>query len=99
MKEFLACILNIGIIKKPTTASYWSPLFPSHPMVSENVYKTSLFPLRQHRRIVRNNVFRQNGYNDRQISNALDPLPRTSQPKEEPNPAGSIFNRISQVLS
>jgi hypothetical protein len=26
MKGFLACILNMGIIKKPTIASYWSTL-------------------------------------------------------------------------
>jgi hypothetical protein len=26
MNRFLACIINMGIIKKPTTASYWSTL-------------------------------------------------------------------------
>jgi hypothetical protein len=46
MKGFLACILNMGIIKKPTVASYWSFLCSkAHPMIWENVYLASLFPL------------------------------------------------------
>jgi hypothetical protein len=31
IKGFLACTLNMGIIKKPTIASYWSTLFPKAP--------------------------------------------------------------------
>jgi hypothetical protein len=36
MKGFLTCLLNMGIIKKPTILVH--SLFPSHIMVWENVY-------------------------------------------------------------
>jgi hypothetical protein len=46
MKRFLACILNMVIIKKPTICTILvHSLVPSHPMICENVYQASLFLL------------------------------------------------------
>jgi hypothetical protein len=50
-------------------------------------------------------VFRQNGYNDRQIHRVLNRRPNISHPEDNPDSVaflpyvGSIFNRISRVLS
>jgi hypothetical protein len=50
-------------------------------------------------------VFRQNGYNDRQIHRVLNRRPNISQPEDNPDSVaflsyvGTIFNRISRVLS
>jgi hypothetical protein len=50
-------------------------------------------------------IFRQNGYTDRQIRRALSLPPRVLQPDEKSDSValllyvGSIFNRISRVLS
>jgi hypothetical protein len=50
-------------------------------------------------------VFKQNGYNDRQIHRALNRCPHLPQPDNEPNSVaflpffGIIFNRISRVLA
>jgi hypothetical protein len=50
-------------------------------------------------------VFRQNGYNDRQIHRVLDRRPNIRQPEDNPDSVafrpyvGTIFNRISRVLS
>jgi hypothetical protein len=45
MKGFLACILNMGIIKSPPFHRTGPLSFPSHFMVLENVYQALLFPL------------------------------------------------------
>jgi hypothetical protein len=45
MEGFLAYILNIDIIKKPTIVSYWSTLYSQPPHGWRNVYQASLFPL------------------------------------------------------
>jgi hypothetical protein len=50
-------------------------------------------------------VFRQNGYNDRQIHRVLNRRPNISQSEDNPNSVaflpyvGTVFNRISRVLS
>jgi hypothetical protein len=50
-------------------------------------------------------VFRENGYNDRQIHRALSRHPLLPQPDNEPNSVaflpfvGTIFNRISRVVA
>jgi hypothetical protein len=43
IKGFLAYILNMGIIKKLTTASHWSTLFPSYPMIGK-MFTKHCFP-------------------------------------------------------
>jgi hypothetical protein len=46
MKGLLACILNMGIIRKPTISIILvHTLSPNHPLVCENVYQALLFPL------------------------------------------------------
>jgi hypothetical protein len=51
-----------------------------------------------------NDVFWQNGYNDRQIHRVLNCRPNISQPKDNPDSVAflpyvrTIFNRISRVL-
>jgi hypothetical protein len=50
-------------------------------------------------------VFRENGYNDRQIQRALNRRPHLPQPDNEPHSVaflpfvGTVFNRISRVLA
>ncbi|PNF38064.1 hypothetical protein B7P43_G00358, partial [Cryptotermes secundus] len=50
-------------------------------------------------------VFRQNGYNNRQIHRVLNRRPNISRPEDKPGSVaflpyvGTIFNRISRVLS
>jgi hypothetical protein len=50
-------------------------------------------------------VFKQNGYNDRQIHRALNRRPHLPQPDNKPNAASflsfvrTIFNHISRVLA
>jgi hypothetical protein len=50
-------------------------------------------------------VFKQNGYNDRQTHRALNRHPHLPQPDNEPNSVtvlpfvGPIFNRINRVLA
>jgi hypothetical protein len=50
-------------------------------------------------------IFRQKGYNDRQIHRVLNRRPNISQPQDNPYSVaflpyvGTIFNRISRVLS
>jgi hypothetical protein len=50
-------------------------------------------------------VFKENGYNDRQIHRALNRRPHLPQPDNEPHLiaflpfVGTVFNRISRVLA
>jgi hypothetical protein len=50
-------------------------------------------------------IFKQNGYNDRQIHRALNRHPHVYKPDNEPHSVaflpfvGTIFNRISRVLA
>jgi hypothetical protein len=50
-------------------------------------------------------VFKQNGYNDRQIHRALNRRPHLAQPDNKPNSVafltlvGAVLNRISRVLA
>jgi hypothetical protein len=50
-------------------------------------------------------VFRENGYNDRQIHRDLNRRPHLPQPENQPHSVaflpvvGTVFNRISRVLA
>jgi hypothetical protein len=102
------------VYRKPThTNLYLNAKFHRHPSNKQAVLSTLLHRARalcdedslQAELVFLKDVFRENGYKDRQIHRALNRRPHLDQPDSESNSVaflpfvGTVFNRISRVLA
>jgi hypothetical protein len=100
--------------RKPThTSLYLSAKYHHHPYNKQAVLSTLIHRARalcdenslQAELVFLKDVFKVNGYSDRQIHRALNRLPRLPQPDNDPHSVvflplfGTVFNRISRVLA
>jgi hypothetical protein len=106
--------LGHKVYHKPThTNLYLNAKSHHHPSNKQAVLSTLIHRARalldedslQAELVFLRDVFKQNGYNDRQIHRALNSRPHLAQPDNEPHSiaflpfVGIIFNRISSVGS
>jgi hypothetical protein len=98
------------VYRKPThTNLYLNAKFHHHPSNKQAVLSTPIYRARaicderrlQVELVVLKDVFKENGYNDRQIHRALNRRPHLPQPDNEPHSVSflpfvrTIFNRMS----
>jgi hypothetical protein len=106
--------LGHKVYRKPThTNLYLNAKSHHHPSKKQAVLSTLIHRARalcdedslQTLLVFLRDVFKQNGYNDRQIHRALNRRPHLPQPDNEPNSVaflpfvGTVFNRISRLVA